>query len=81
VDIFITGACVILAGCGWLMVCNWRTYRQLGRIMNWVFSQEDWEHQAARYRLISYDAYLWRLFTLRDPMKLYPPEFRAAFAK
>lgn len=59
----------LLAICGWLQWCNWRTYNQRrGLLGAYIAAGPEYP-----FRLpASYDRHLWRLLTFRDWRDLYP---------
>lgn len=57
--------------CIWALWANEMTCKRRRRII--------WEMHVADlsdFEKVSYDSHLWRVFTFRDPMKLYPAHFK-----
>lgn len=54
-----------IAAAEWLLICNDRTYRQRGRLINWACSGDiSWEEHLRRRQFcvsVSYDDHLWAL--------------------
>lgn len=71
---------VVIVGV-WALIANNLTFKQRGRIADIVFAQSDWRAHLRAYDRISYDAHMWRVFTLRSPWKLYAPEMQALLAE
>ncbi len=61
----------------WFLVCNERTERQMTALLPAPGDPEFWA-RLREIEAVSYNAHLWRLATLRDPLKLYGPQTQAA---
>ena len=55
----------------WALWANDMTCKRRIRII-WKMHVSD----LSDFSKVSYDAHLWRVFTFRDPMKLYPAHFK-----
>lgn len=69
----------ILVGILWFAACNYRTYTQRGRIIDFVFDQDDYPPFRDALSAVSYDSHLLALFLFRNPRKLYAPILSGAF--
>lgn len=64
---------VILAGCGWALICNHRTFQDRQQMLRSIeIGRDDFWQLINRLRSVSYDQHLWYRLTLRDPHTLYP---------
>ena len=71
VEYILIAILVAFCACLWGLAANEMTYRRRIRII-WEMHVED----LSDFEKVSYDAHLWRVFTFRDPMKLYPAHFK-----
>lgn len=62
---------IAFCACLWGLAANDMTLRRRIKI---IWSMRVSDHEA--FDVVSYDAHLWRVFTFRDPMKLYPAHFK-----
>lgn len=67
----------------WFFVCNFITYYQRGRVIEWVLDGDGstWMDRSVHLESVSYEEHMFRLFTLRNPYKLYHPTVREALSK
>ena len=68
---FIAVEVLALCACGWMLWCNWQTYRQ--RIWLIEHRGDDYRALSREWDAVSYYRHLWQLFTFRDPRRLYGP--------
>jgi hypothetical protein len=63
--------------CLWMLICNERTYRQRGKILDAipVGDPRFWELSKA-FDKVRYHDHMWGLALLQDPLDLYPPVLR-----
>lgn len=70
-------AAVLLAGAGWGLVCNNRTFDDRTKIADMaVFGRPDWRERLNDYERVTYDAHLKARFLLRSPWGLYSARIR-----
>ena len=82
-------ATYVLVCCGtiWFAICNHRTYKHRGILIDAVHAENTRRIFAGRYyplgrfnwadfNSVSYWRHLWSLFTFRDPFQLYPQWLR-----
>lgn len=71
-DIFGALLILIMMGSVWLLICNYRTYRQRMRIIDWIYSDDQhWRERNRAYDEVSYDQHLFALMMFYNPRKLY----------
>jgi len=71
-DIFGSLLVLVIIGCFWVLICNYRTYRQRMRLIEWAYGNSgNWRERSRAYDEVSYDQHLWALVTFCDPKKLY----------